>query len=75
MTQFEINQKVNSTLAFTLVLVLGFWVAWISVTTAEEIIHNASDSSTFNLESRLIDKNKNMDMRDQVKNVKEKSVE
>jgi len=52
----RVNQKINSTLAFMFVLVLGFLVVWYSVTTGEEIIKNAQEGAVFNAHKSDIEK-------------------
>jgi hypothetical protein len=49
MGKFSLNQKVPTHLAFMLILILSFLVAWYSLNAADEIIKNAKESSSFNL--------------------------
>lgn len=49
---FSLNQKVSSQLAFILVLILSFLVAWFSTSKAQEIVDNSRNSAVFNIEKR-----------------------
>jgi len=46
--KFSADQKVSSYLAFILLLVLSFVVAWYTVDTGQKILDSAKNSDTFN---------------------------
>lgn len=48
MGNFDYDQKVSSVLALIFVLILGFMVAWFSLSTGADIVENAPDSKIFN---------------------------
>ena len=53
MGKLNLDQKVSAHLAFALVIVLGFLVAWYSLAAAQEIIANSKESSGFNIQARI----------------------
>lgn len=48
MNKFDLDQKVSSYLAFCLILILGFIVAWNALSVGATLVRNAPDSNTFN---------------------------
>jgi hypothetical protein len=50
---FSLNQKVSSQLAFVLILILSFVVAWFTIDTGQKIVSNAKTSIVFNAEKRV----------------------
>jgi hypothetical protein len=51
--KINLDQQVSTHLAFALVLVLSFWVAWFTMSKAQEIIKNSKQSTAFNIEKRM----------------------
>jgi len=49
MKKIKLDQKIPTHLAFTIVIILSFLVAWLSIVTAEKIIKNAKQSSIFKM--------------------------
>lgn len=52
---FSISQKVSSSLAIALVMIVSLVVAWYSVSAADKIIKEAPDAKAFNIEKRAPD--------------------
>ena len=68
---FAIDQNVSRHLAFALILVLAFFVVFITTSKAQEIIRNSRDSETFNFQKRAQAKiPENQNMKSQIANDK-----
>jgi hypothetical protein len=52
-TDFNLDQKVSSQLAFIFLLVLSFVVAWCTVNAGQEVADNSKTSAAFNLDKRI----------------------
>jgi hypothetical protein len=48
-----IKQDVSPSLAFSIVLILSFLLAWYTVNTAEKVVENAKGSTTFDTSKRM----------------------
>ena len=53
---FDLNRKISSAIAFTIIIVLSLSTAWYALRSAEEIIKIAPNSATFNLDKRIKNK-------------------
>ena len=51
MGKFNLQQSVSSPLAFILIALLSFIVAWYTVNTGNEIVKNAKNSETFSFQA------------------------
>jgi amino acid permease len=52
-SRFDLNRKISSFLAFTVIIVLSIAVALLSFHTADEILKTAPNSKAFNLNNRI----------------------
>lgn len=69
-TDLSLNQKVSSPLAFGLLLVLGFAVAWYTVNAGQEVLDNAKKASIVNIEKRWNDNEKTNFKPNNLENIK-----